>query len=181
MKRNKKSNNTTAIAPTSSAVSNAVEVIIVATTVDKNPSSVQSQQSTVKEPLLVLTVPDDSQDVLGVAKGDDVEKLLICPFIGGDRIELEAQGLDLCDFRLDHEDDYLITVQMEHCVARNHFQTLIQEDVDKLNPRTCVSNVIIGFWLLWICRNDFPSTSNVLMLSTHFYSTLLEEGEEEKV
>ncbi len=130
----------------------------------------QSQQSTVKKPLLALTIPDDSQDAVGVTKCDDVEKLLVYPFIGGDRIELAAQGLDLCDFWSDYDDDRLITVQMEHLVGRNQFQTFHQKDFDRLNPRTCVNDVIIGFWSLWICQNDFPNTSNALTFLLHLDS-----------
>jgi hypothetical protein len=32
---------------------------------------------------------------------DEVEKLLVYPFVAGDRIELAAKGLDLCDFSPD--------------------------------------------------------------------------------
>jgi hypothetical protein len=131
-----------------------------------------------KEPAVTLPIAVDSQEDVVVTNRDKDEKLLVYPFVAGDRIELAAKGLDLCDFSPDYDEDRLISVQLEHAVARNNFIAFTQLDFDKLNPRTCVNDSIISFWMLWICRREFPKDSNVFVLSSHFYTTLLGEGEE---
>ena len=54
-------------------------------------------------------------------------------------------------------------------------------DFDTLNPGSFVNDVVIGFWLLWISRNEFPKSSDVFIFCTFFYTKLLEDGGEELV
>ncbi len=138
-----------------------------------------SKKST--EPSEPVAVPDDSPNELGGTTGGKDQRLLVYPFVAADRIELAAEGLDMCDYQVDYNEDRLISLQLESSVGRNHSMEFTQTDFDTLNPGCFVNDVVIGFWLLWISRNEFPKSSDVFIFCTFFYTKLLEDGGEELV
>jgi Ulp1 family protease len=50
------------------------------------------------------------------------------------------------------------------------------EDLDRLNPGQWFNDNIIEFWLLWLMRNENIETTDVLKVSSYFYSTLIDKG-----
>ena len=99
------------------------------------------------------------------------EKFLVYPFVRGDKIELAAKDLSLCDFKGDYDSDALITLQLDHTAGKSHFLTFNELDRNTLKPRTWVNDTVVDFWFRWIARNE-PFHNDVLTLTSHFYSTL---------
>jgi hypothetical protein len=113
-----------------------------------------------------------------VAAIEGAEKLLIYPFLGAHRVELAAKALSLCDFNASYNDEQLISLQLQSSVGRNQIITFYDFDRNSLNKGTYVNDNVIDFWMLWISRNIPSTMSNILILSTHFYSEMLSQGVE---
>mmetsp|Transcript_3548 Transcript_3548/g.9364 ORF Transcript_3548/g.9364 Transcript_3548/m.9364 type:complete len:1591 (-) Transcript_3548:489-5261(-) len=62
--------------------------------------------------------------------------------------------------------------------GRTHHLTIRSEDVDRLEPGEFLNDTLIDFWMRWIWRHDNPITSPVYFFTSHFFTTLLEEGPE---
>jgi Ulp1 family protease len=106
------------------------------------------------------------------------EKLLVYPFLGVDRVELAAKELSLCDFNSFYNIDQLITLQLDASVGRNQIITFFDWERNSLNECNYVNDNIIDFWMLWISMNIHSSMTSIIILSTHFYTELLNQGVE---
>jgi Ulp1 family protease len=122
-----------------------------------------------------LSLDDCTQNTTASA-----EKFLVYLFVCGDKIELAAKDLSLCDFKGVYNDDALITLQLDHTVGKSHILTFTKLDRETLKPRTWVNDTVIDFWFHWIARNE-PFYNNVLTLTSHFFSTLRNKNGVEEV
>ena len=110
--------------------------------------------------------------------------ILVYPFIGGECIELATAPLDLClghgtkldDKHLKLGDTELRNLQKAHSTSSFHTLSFTKLDRSKLLPRTYVNDTIIDFWFRWITRKEYPHKSTVHCFTTHFYTTLLDQG-----
>ncbi len=68
--------------------------------------------------------------------------------------------------------------QLNKPYGRIWIETFVQHDTDSLKPCTYVCDTLINFWMLWISWYPFPSSRNVFILSSHFYTKLCDEGAE---
>jgi len=110
--------------------------------------------------------------------------ILVYPFIGGECIELATAPLDLClghgtkldDKHLKLGDTELRNLQKAHSTSSFHTLSFTKLDWSKLLPRTYVNDTIIDFWFRWITRKEYPHKSTVHCFTTHFYTTLLDQG-----
>mmetsp|Transcript_24277 Transcript_24277/g.55297 ORF Transcript_24277/g.55297 Transcript_24277/m.55297 type:complete len:957 (-) Transcript_24277:767-3637(-) len=59
---------------------------------------------------------------------------------------------------------------------RKHYLTITSEDMDRLESGEYLNDTIIDFWMQWMSRKENLSTSPVHIFSTHFFTTLKEEG-----
>jgi hypothetical protein len=98
---------------------------------------------------------------------------LVFPFLGGDSVELAAQGLPLCDPISDFVTSDLITMQLEKSVGRNQIITFTDVDMKSLAPRAYVNENVIDFWMVWLSRNKSDESASILICTSHFYSTLV--------
>jgi Ulp1 family protease len=53
---------------------------------------------------------------------------------------------------------------------------ILVQDLDRLNPGQWLNDNLIEFWFLWLIRNENLDTTDVMMTSTYFYTTLIEKG-----
>jgi Ulp1 family protease len=111
-----------------------------------------------------------------VPNEDSFQVLLVYPFIGGEKIELAATNLPLCDCQAQYCIENVLSLELDHTVGKTHTMTFYQRDFDSLNPQTYVNDTVIDFWFRWFSRTEPYAKSNVLLLTSHFYSTLLERG-----
>eukprot|EP00592_Proboscia_alata_P003477 CAMPEP_0194371010 /NCGR_PEP_ID=MMETSP0174-20130528/19348_1 /TAXON_ID=216777 /ORGANISM="Proboscia alata, Strain PI-D3" /LENGTH=1104 /DNA_ID=CAMNT_0039148789 /DNA_START=158 /DNA_END=3472 /DNA_ORIENTATION=- len=132
---------------------------------------------------------------------NDPEKiLLIYPFVGADvhineEIEKvastlkEAKGSYLSDnagIRFGKNENTLSnfkassncgeSVPVETRLGRTHYLTIRGEDRDRLHPGEYLNDTLIDFWMRWIWRKEIHSTSSVHFFTSHFFTTLHEEG-----
>jgi hypothetical protein len=63
-----------------------------------------------------LSLDDCTQNTTASA-----EKFRVYPFVRGDKIELAAKDLSLCDFKGDYNGRALITLQLDHTASKSHF------------------------------------------------------------
>jgi Ulp1 family protease len=87
------------------------------------------------------------------------QKLLVYPFIAGDLIETAADGLLLGEDPLTCSSTHLLQLQQEKAAQKNHFVTMLQENIDSLQPNKWLNDSVIDFWMLWITRKE-PSKEN---------------------
>jgi hypothetical protein len=95
-----------------------------------------------------LTFTDDpTQDTTFL-----MQKFLVYPFVQGEKVELAAKDLPLCDFVGDYDVDAIISHQMEHLhgLKRSHILTFCEHDCQTLNPRAWVNDTVMDFWFRWI-------------------------------
>jgi Ulp1 family protease len=105
--------------------------------------------------------------------------LLVYPFVGGKKIELAATNLHLCDYQAQYCTEDVTKLQLDHTAGRTHTMTIYQIDFDSLNPKAYENNTVIDFWFRCFSRTEPHAKSNVLLLTSHFYLTLLKHGVEE--
>jgi len=101
----------------------------------------------------------------------------VYPILGANRIELAAKELSLCDYNPSFTTEQLITLQLKASVGRNQIVTFSDMDRKSLNDCT-VNDNIMDFWMLWISRNLCPTNANIAILTTHFYTELVNRGVE---
>lgn len=89
---------------------------------------------------------------------EDKQKiLLVFPFVGGNRVEKAAKGLNLCGGCLspfDEEDEIissekLTEIQQEAASGRTHILTITGEDRERLEPGEFLNDTLIDFWMRW--------------------------------
>jgi hypothetical protein len=113
---------------------------------------------------------------------DDV--LLAYPFVGGFDIEKATKVLDLCvgtGTPLDEkhclrEEIQLLRLQQVASNGRNNRVTMYKCDRETLWHGSYINDNVIDFWMCWITRKKSKSKSCVHIFTTHFYTTLLNEG-----
>jgi hypothetical protein len=113
---------------------------------------------------------------------DDV--LLAYPFVGGFDIEKATKVLDLCvgtGTPLDEkhclrEEIQLLRLQQVASNGRNNRVTMYKCDRETLWHGSYINDNVIDFWMCWITRKESKSKSCVHIFTTHFYTTLLNEG-----
>jgi Ulp1 family protease len=103
----------------------------------------------------------------------ETEQWLSYPFLGGDKVELAAKRLALCDPMTLFKTEDLITVQLEKSVGRNQIITFSKLDRLSLNPKTYVNDNVVDFWMVWITRNERDNASSILTCTSHFYDCLV--------
>jgi Ulp1 family protease len=52
----------------------------------------------------------------------------------------------------------LLQLQQEKAAQKNHFVTMLQEDIDQLQPGEWLTDYLIDFWMLWIKRKEPADT-----------------------
>jgi len=62
--------------------------------------------------------------------------------------------------------------------TRTHFMTIRQDEMERLEQGEFLNDTLIDFFMRWIWRNDDPETSAVHFFTSHFFTTLDEEGPE---
>jgi Ulp1 family protease len=82
----------------------------------------------------------------------------------------------LCDYQAQYFTEDVTTLQLAHTAGRTHTMTFYQIDFNSLNPQAYVNNTVIDFWFRWFSRTEPYAKSNVLLLTSHFHSTLLKRG-----
>ena len=97
----------------------------------------------------------------------------VFPFLGGDRVELAAKRLRLCDPMPNFVTADLITMQLEKTVGRTDLITMTDFDRQTLNPGVYVNDNVIDFWMMWLTRNVSDQGSAILIFTSHFYSCLI--------
>jgi Ulp1 family protease len=127
-------------------------------------------------------MPDDSTSVIitsnspsksnhnGVGK-TNADVLLVYPFVYDAESKKAAMQLSLCDYLFSVNKDY-VKLQCEKAVGCNHIVTITRCDWNSLQSQSFVNDAIIEFWMLWIGRHMSMVDSDILILSTHFYSQL---------
>jgi len=103
--------------------------------------------------------------------------ILVYPFVGGDRIEEAAKDLKLSSVdekKLSLEE--LTTLQQEATTGRAHILTITGEDRDRLEPGEFLNDTLVDFWMRWISRKEALLKSCVHFFTSHFYTTLQDEG-----
>eukprot|EP00563_Minutocellus_polymorphus_P004411 CAMPEP_0181044106 /NCGR_PEP_ID=MMETSP1070-20121207/13080_1 /TAXON_ID=265543 /ORGANISM="Minutocellus polymorphus, Strain NH13" /LENGTH=1161 /DNA_ID=CAMNT_0023122511 /DNA_START=127 /DNA_END=3612 /DNA_ORIENTATION=+ len=60
--------------------------------------------------------------------------------------------------------------------TRTHFMTIRQDEMERLEQGEFLNDTLIDFFMRWIWRNDDPETSAVHFFTSHFFTTLDEEG-----
>ncbi len=100
------------------------------------------------------------------------ERYLCFPFLAGEKVELAAKGLHLCDPLSNYANHQLITMQLQKTVGRNHIVTLTKDDRLTLKPSRYVNDNVIDFWMVWLTRNVSDADSSIIIFTSHFYSTL---------
>ena len=104
------------------------------------------------------------------------KKLLVYPFIAGDLIETAAKGLLLGEDPITCSSAHLLQLQQEKAAQKNHFVTMLQEDIDRLQPDKWLNDCLIDFWMLWITRKE-PSEENwIHIFNTQFYTSMVDNG-----
>jgi Ulp1 family protease len=67
-------------------------------------------------------------------------------------------------------------LQQGASIGRNIQVTLYKSDRETLEYGMYINDNLIDFWMWWITRNESKSKSCVHIFSTHFYSTLVNDG-----
>eukprot|EP00586_Coscinodiscus_wailesii_P008142 CAMPEP_0172521924 /NCGR_PEP_ID=MMETSP1066-20121228/292848_1 /TAXON_ID=671091 /ORGANISM="Coscinodiscus wailesii, Strain CCMP2513" /LENGTH=710 /DNA_ID=CAMNT_0013304887 /DNA_START=982 /DNA_END=3114 /DNA_ORIENTATION=- len=60
--------------------------------------------------------------------------------------------------------------------VRKHYLTIRGDDYNRLDPYEYLNDTLIDFWMQWIWRHENPAQSKVHFFTSHFYTTLLEDG-----
>ena len=107
-----------------------------------------------------------------VGKKETHDILIVYPF-KWDNKEIEATVSDLNE--LSYKGTYANqdTTEITSRVVRLRATMIRVEDYDKLEPGVWLNDALVDFWMQWISR-DQPN--DVLVLGTHFHSTLEAEG-----
>jgi hypothetical protein len=106
------------------------------------------------------------------------------PFLGGFEIEKATKVLDLCmgtGTALDEKHSsrgkiQLLQLQQVASNGRNIQVTLYKCDRETLCHGTFINDNVIDFWMCWITRKESKSKSCLHIFSTHFYTTLVDDG-----
>jgi Ulp1 family protease len=102
-----------------------------------------------------------------------MEQWLSYPFLGGDKVELVAKRLALCDPMTSFKTEDLITGQLEKSMGHNQIITFSKLDRLLLNPKTYVNDNVVDIWMVWITQNERDNTSSILTCTLHFYDCLV--------
>jgi len=134
--------------------------------------TINHEDVTCTEEIEETMIHDEVVEVDSLLSLED-NRWLVFPFLGGDSVELAAQGLPLCDPIRDFVTSDLITMQLEKSVGRNQIITFTDVDMKSLAPRAYVNDNVIDFWMVWLSRNMSDESASILICTSHFYSTLI--------
>jgi hypothetical protein len=102
----------------------------------------------------------------------EMEQWLSYPFLGGNKVELAAKRLALCDPMTSFKTKDLITVQLKKSMVHNQIIMFSKLDRLSLDPKTDVNDNAVDFWMVWITRNERDNASSILTCTSHFYDCL---------
>jgi Ulp1 family protease len=100
------------------------------------------------------------------------------PFIGGIAVNEASVNLSLCNVGADYtlSRSTVMAIQDVFVTQRKECVEILVQDLDRLNPGQWLNDNLIEFWFLWLIRNENLDTTDVMMTSTYFYSTLIEKA-----
>ncbi len=75
------------------------------------------------------------------------------------------------------EEIQVLWLQQAASKGRNNHIIFYKCDREKLKPETYINDNLIDLWMCWITRKESRSKICVHIFSTHFYNTLVNEGE----
>eukprot|EP00588_Corethron_pennatum_P034698 CAMPEP_0194346062 /NCGR_PEP_ID=MMETSP0171-20130528/105212_1 /TAXON_ID=218684 /ORGANISM="Corethron pennatum, Strain L29A3" /LENGTH=1294 /DNA_ID=CAMNT_0039113135 /DNA_START=141 /DNA_END=4027 /DNA_ORIENTATION=+ len=119
--------------------------------------------------------------------------VLVYPFDGYENL-INAEIFDndvICDARMENNGESNSIEKNSECSnyessnakplssdRKRHYLTIMSEDMGRLGQGEFLNDTLIDFYMQWMIRKDDPRTSPVHLFSTHFYTTLKEEGVE---
>jgi hypothetical protein len=113
-----------------------------------------------------------------VAKQPEKKKtvLIVYPFVASDLIEAALRGLSLGVYHVQWSRNRILQVQQSNAHDKARYMSITQHDMDSVQPGVYVTDVIIDFWSAWIMRHEVMKESNVSLITTYFYSSLIKEN-----
>jgi Ulp1 family protease len=66
-------------------------------------------------------------------------------------------------------------MQLQKTVGRNQIVTLTKDDFLTLKPSSYVNDNVIDFWMVWLTRNVLDADSSIIIFTSHFYSSLIND------
>eukprot|EP00547_Thalassionema_nitzschioides_P008249 CAMPEP_0194224716 /NCGR_PEP_ID=MMETSP0156-20130528/38017_1 /TAXON_ID=33649 /ORGANISM="Thalassionema nitzschioides, Strain L26-B" /LENGTH=1183 /DNA_ID=CAMNT_0038956397 /DNA_START=8 /DNA_END=3559 /DNA_ORIENTATION=+ len=111
--------------------------------------------------------------------------LVVFPFGGGNvclnrATENLTELRQLCELEEQEQDEQVIEeepiTESKKAKARSHVLTIREEDAERLEFGEFLNDTLIDFWMQWTMRKEDRGRSPVHIFSSHFYSSLKNDG-----